>query len=97
MKLNGRCFPQIVDRDSGISIQYIHLSLGLILNPKGGGKKGRWGGLEKYNFMFSSRFMLFPTFIFFKSGRGGGVFVKNKKISFVFFFSFYAICQHIYN
>ena len=37
MKLNGRWFPQIVDRTVGIYIQYIIHSLVLIFDPKRGG------------------------------------------------------------
>ena len=37
MKLNGRWFPQIVDRTVGIYMQYIIHSVVLIFDPKRGG------------------------------------------------------------
>ena len=60
----------------GSYIQHILHSLVLIFYPKGG---GGWG-VKKTNvrktilshFMFSSRFMLFPTFLENKFLRGGG-------------------------
>ena len=46
----------------GISIKYIHRSLVLIFDPKGW---GGWGSKikNKSHLIFSSRFMLFPTFL----------------------------------
>ena len=46
MKLNGRWFPQIIDRDSGN--EYILHSLVLIFDPKGGGVVGVMGGGVKF-------------------------------------------------
>ena len=66
MELNGRWFPQIVDRDSGnLYPIYILHSLVLIFDPKGGGGLGG-GGVKKLffsHFMFSLSFMLFQTFL----------------------------------
>ena len=51
--------PQIVDGDIGIIIQYLHRSLVLIFDPRGGEgvgvSVGGGGGV------ISMRFMLFPT------------------------------------
>ena len=50
MKLNGRWFPQIVNRAVGIYIQYILHSLVLIFDPKcvwGGGEGVKNGGCKK--------------------------------------------------
>ena len=63
MKLSGRWFPQMVDRDSGNL--YPLCPPYLCFDPKGGGGVGVGGGVKKQNvffrktiishFMFSSR------------------------------------------
>ena len=65
MKLNGRWFPEIVDRHSGNLLVYVFV---LICDPKCSGWCGDGGvGVKTNNIishlMFSSRFMLFPTFL----------------------------------
>ena len=66
----------------GIHIQYILHSLFLIFDAKCGGDVWGGGGGGVYiffirktilsHFIFSSRFMLFPTFIERKQNSGGG-------------------------
>ena len=65
MKLNGRWFPQIVDRDSG-NLYPLYF---FVLILSGG---GMFRKTILSHFIFSSRFMLFPTFLGNKIFWGGG-------------------------
>ena len=77
MWLNGRWFLQIVDRGSGNLYPIYPLFPCSDFVSQGSGVVVR--GVKKFHFMFSSLFVLFPTYL------------EKNSFSFCVFFTFYAI------